>query len=274
MSRIQRAFERLREEGSRALIAYLTAGDPHPDRTVELILALETGGADILELGVPFSDPIADGPVIQQASDRALRAGTTLDRVLGIVRELRTKSEIPVVIFSYLNPVLRYGFERFAADAAAAGADGALLTDLNIEAAGPYVAEMRSHGLDTVFLASQTTGDERMRRVAEHSSGFLYLISTAGVTGTRSAVSSDAVPLLERARKATDLPLAIGFGLSKREHMEAMAPYADGAIVGSAFMRIVGDAGDTPELPGRLQALAAELKSGLRAPEPALEDRR
>lgn len=269
MNRIDQAFERLRREGNRGLIAYLTAGDPSPDQTVELILALERGGADILELGVPFSDPIADGPVIQRASDRALRAGMTLAGVLDIVRELRRVSNLPVLVFTYLNPVLRYGFERFAEDAAAAGGDGALLTDLNVEAAGPFLGEMGKRDLRTVFLVSQTTSDDRLRQVARASSGFLYLVSTAGVTGVRSAVSDKAIPLLERARKATDLPLALGFGLSTKKHMEAIAPYADAGIVGSAIMKVVEDNQQSADLPAQLEALAAELKSGLRAPQPA-----
>jgi tryptophan synthase alpha chain len=266
MNRIEQAFERLKAEGERGLIAYLTAGDPSPDRTVDLILALEAGGADIVELGVPFSDPMADGPVIQLASERALAAGTTLRRVLEIVRETRRRSQIPIVIFSYLNPVLRYGFERFADDAAAAGADGALLTDLNVEAAEPYLAQMRKRGLATIFLGSQTSTDIRLARLADASTGFLYLVSTAGVTGMREAVSNQAVPLLERARRLTAIPLAVGFGLSKREHMEAVAPYADGAVVGSAFMRLIESNQSAPDLESKLRDLAAELKAGLKAP--------
>jgi tryptophan synthase alpha chain len=266
MNRIERTFEQLKASGDKGLIAYLTAGDPSPERTPGLIRALEEGGADILELGVPFSDPMADGPVIQLASERALAAGTSLNTVLEIVRETRKSCQIPIVIFSYLNPVLRYGFERFAADAAAAGADGALLTDMSIEASAPYLAEMRKHGLATVFLGAQTSTDERLAQLAEASSGFLYLVSTAGVTGVRDAVSQHAVPLLERARRLTTIPLAVGFGLSKREHMEAVAPYADAAIVGSAIMRIVGENQSATDLESKLRDLAADLKAGLRAP--------
>ena len=265
MNRIDLAFERLRREKMRGLIAYLTAGDPSPDRTVELVLALERGGADIIELGVPFSDPTADGPVIQRASDRALKAGTTFVKVLDMIRELRKRSQIPIVVFSYLNPILRYGFERFATDAAAAGADGALLTDLNVEAAEPYLSEMQSHDLMPVFLVSQTTSPDRLQQVAKASGGFLYLVSTAGVTGVRDTIASGALPLVERARAATDLPLALGFGLSKKEHMQAIAPYADAAIVGSAFMRVVEETQGALDLPQRLESLAAELKSGLAA---------
>lgn len=265
-TRIARAFARLEAERRRGLIAYITAGDPSPAHTVELIAGLERGGADIVELGVPFSDPIADGPVIQRASDRALKAGTTVESVLQSIRGLRRQSEIPLLVFSYLNPILRYGFERFAADAAEAGADGALLTDLNIEEAGPYVAAMRKRGLDCVFLASQTTGDTRLAEIARRSSGFVYLVSTAGVTGVRERLSSSALPLIRRARGQTDLPLAIGFGLSTRGHMQAVAPYADAAVVGSAFMRIVERHGGDADLADRLASLARDLKQGLAAP--------
>ena len=264
-TRIERAFARLQAERRRGLIAYITAGDPSPARTVELILGLERGGADIIELGVPFSDPIADGPVIQRASDRALKAGTTVKTVLRSIRDLRRRSAMPLLVFSYLNPILRYGFERFAEDAAAAGADGALLTDLNIEEAEPYVAAMRKRNLDCVFLASQTTGDKRLAEIASLSSGFVYLVSTAGVTGARETLSSSALPLIQRARRQTNLPLAIGFGLSKREHMQAVAPYADAAVVGSAFMRIVERHGEDAGLGERLAALARDLKQGLAA---------
>ncbi len=267
-SRIGRAFGRLEAERSRALIAYITAGDPAPSRSVELILALERGGADIIELGVPFSDPIADGPVIQRASDRSLKAGTNVKIVLQLIRELRQKSEVPLIVFSYLNPILRYGFERFAEDAAAAGADGALLTDLNIEEAEHYVAEMRKHNLDCVFLATQTTSDERLAEIARWSSGFVYLVSMAGVTGVRETLSSAALPLIKRARAQTDIPLAIGFGLSKPEHMRAVAPYADAAIVGSAFMRVIEEHGDEADLAERLSSLAADLKQGLKLSTP------
>ena len=262
--RIQRAFLRLERERTRALIAYVTAGDPAPARTLSLILALERGGADILELGVPFSDPIADGPVIQRASERALAAGTSVRTVLQLVRDLRDASDLPVVVFSYLNPILRYGFERFADDAAEAGVDGALLTDLNIEEADTYVREMRARGLDCVFLVTQTTPRERIAEIARYSSGFVYLVARAGVTGERSSLSNEAIPLVARTRAETALPLALGFGLSKREHMEEVAPHAEGAVVGSAFMSLVEEHGSAPDLESRLEALAAEFKRGLR----------
>ena len=228
-----------------------------------LIRALERGGTDILELGVPFSDPIADGPVIQRASERALASGTSVPAVLRIVRELRASSDIPVIVFSYLNPILRYGFERFAADAADAGVDGALLTDLNIEEAGQYVSGMRASGLDCVFLVTQTTPSERIARIVGHCSGFVYVVSRAGVTGVRSSLAGDALPLLDRTRQLTRLPLAVGFGLSTREHMREVAPHAEGAVVGSAFMRLVEEHREAPDLESRIEQMAADFKRGL-----------
>ncbi|MCY4188463.1 MAG: tryptophan synthase subunit alpha [Bryobacterales bacterium] len=267
--RVERAFTAQRSRRSRALIAYLTAGDPSPDRTVGLMKALERGGADILELGVPFSDPIADGPVIQRASERALAAGTSVATVLALVRELRRESELPLIVFSYLNPILRYGFERFAADAAAAGVDGALLTDLTIEEAGSYVGAMRERGLDCVFLVTQTTPLERIAEIVKRSSGFVYLVSRAGVTGVSASISGEALALVKRTREKTDLPLAVGFGLSTRQHMEQIAPYAEGAVVGSAFMRLIAEHGDRPGLERKLEAMAKDFKRGLDLPSMA-----
>ena len=264
MNRIAKAFERLDREKTRGLIAYLTAGDPEPNRTVEFILGLGKGGADIIELGVPFSDPIADGPVIQRATERSLSAGTTLKIVIEMLRELRRKSDIPVVIFSYLNPVLRYGFEKFAADASAAGADGVLLTDLNVEEAGSYIREMRKRELETVFLVSQTTKDDRLRLLSQSCSGFVYLVSRAGVTGERTALSEHALPLIQRTRAVTSLPLAVGFGLSTPEHMMALAPHIDAAVVGSAFVRLIAENQQDPDLADKLSSFAAELKNGLK----------
>lgn len=263
MTRIAKTFDRLRKSGERGLIAYITAGDPHPDRTVELVLALEAGGADVVELGVPFSDPIGDGPVIQKAGERALKAGTTLVKVLAIQRELRRHSQIPVVIFSYLNPIMRYGFERFARDAAEAGADGALMIDLNIEEAEPYLREMKANNLDPIFLVSQTTPDARLQKLSQSSAGFVYLVSRAGVTGEQDSLSGEALTLIERTCRVTSLPLAVGFGLSKPEHMAALAPHADAAVVGSAFMRVIEQHGGQADLAARLTELAARLKGGL-----------
>ena len=264
MTRIGRLFQRLRGEERRpALVAYLTAGDPALERTPSLVAALERGGADLIELGVPFSDPVADGPVIQRASERALQAGTTLRGVLETARRIRASSEIPILLFTYLNPALRYGIEALARDAAAAGIDGCLFTDLSVEEAGGYVAAVRAQGLDTVFLAAPTSPPERLRRVAEYSSGFVYLVSRTGVTGERDSLSGAVRPLVEAMRKITELPLAVGFGISKPEHAAAVGALADGVVVGSAFVRLVERHGASPELESRLEALARELRAAL-----------
>ena len=237
MTRIGRLFQALRQEQRCGMIAYLTAGDPSPAATPDLIAALERGGADLIELGVPFSDPIADGPVIQQAGDRALAAGTTLAKVLDIASEVRKRSEIPLLLFTYLNPVLRYGFESLARDAKTAGIDGCLLTDASVEEAGEYVGIMRRAELDTVFLAAPTSTDRRLKLVAEYSSGFVYLVSRTGITGERDDIAASALPLIQRMRALTDLPLAMGFGISKPEHVAALREHVDAVVVGSAIVR-------------------------------------
>jgi tryptophan synthase alpha chain len=237
MTRIGRIFATLKEQNRCGMIAYLTAGDPSPEATGPLVAALERGGADLIELGVPFSDPIADGPVIQQAGERALRAGTTLAKVLAIAAGIRKTSEIPLLLFTYLNPVLRYGFERLARDAKTAGIDGVLLTDVSVEEARDYVKVMRGAGLDTVFLAAPTSTDARLKLIAEYSSGFVYLVSRTGITGERQTISELAMPLIERMRAHTSLPLAVGFGISKPEHVAELAGKADAVVIGSAIVR-------------------------------------
>ena len=237
MTRIGRLFQRLREQRRCGLIAYLTAGDPTPEATPELVAALERGGADLIELGVPFSDPVGDGPVIQLAGDRARRAGTTMKKVLEIAAKIRETSEVPLLLFTYLNPALRYGFERLARDAKAAGIDGCLLIDVSVEEAGEYVKVMRAAGLDTVFLAAPTSTDHRLKLIAQYSSGFIYLVSRTGITGEQSALSDAALPLIERMRAHTDLPLAVGFGISTPAHVAALAPHAEAVVVGSAIVR-------------------------------------
>ncbi len=261
-TRISRMFARLRGEGKRALIAYITAGDPSPDDTVELVLALERGGADLIELGMPFSDPIADGPVIQRAAERALQAHMTVSKLLEIAGEIRRRSEIPLLLFSYLNPLMRYGLDTLAADAAKAGLDGCLMTDLSVEDAHPYVKAMRGHGLDTVFLAAPTSTERRLSLVARYSTGFVYLISRTGVTGERKSLSSSVRPLVEAMRKITGLPLAVGFGISTPEHMAEVGRIADAAVVGSAFVRLIEDNLQNVSLPIQLECFARELKRG------------
>jgi tryptophan synthase alpha chain len=252
-TRIQKLFDRTHKAGRAALIAYVTAGDPSPERTPEIVAALERGGVDLIELGVPFSDPIADGPVIQRAAARALQAGTTVPKVLDIARAIRKHSETPLLLFTYLNPVLRYGLDKLACDAKAAGIDGCLLTDVSVEEAEPYVAAMRAAGLDTVFLAAPTSTERRLKLVAQYSTGFVYLVSRTGVTGERAALSESLAPLIEKMRTVTKLPLAAGFGISTPEQSGAVAKMADGVVVGSAIVRQIEDE------PKQLEALARSL---------------
>ena len=264
-TRIAELFAELERKRRKAFIACIAAGDPTPDDTVRLVAALEAGGADLIELGVPFSDPIADGPVIQRASDRALRAHTTLGRVLAMVRETRRRSQIPIILFSYLNPLLRYGFERLANDASEAGVDGVLLTDLSVEEAQAPVEQLRRFGLDTVFLAAPTSTERRLELVANHSSGFVYLVSRTGVTGEQQSVSASVRPLIERMRRLTNSPLAVGFGVSTPRQVEEVASLADGVVVGSALVRLIETHSSSPELAKRLEEFTRALTRPLRA---------
>lgn len=261
-SRIARKFAELKAADRPGLIAYITAGDPTPAHTVELALALERGGANLLELGVPFSDPIADGPVIQRASERALRSGTTLAKVLEIAAGIREESEIPLILFSYLNPLMKYGFERLARDAKAAGIDGCLLTDVSVEEAESYVAIMRAQQLDTIFLTAPTSTGERLKKVSGYGSGFVYVVSRTGVTGEQASVGASVAPLVDRLRQFTDLPLAVGFGVSTAAHVAQIGRTADGVVVGSAFMRFIEEHAAAPDLASRLEEFTRSLASG------------
>jgi tryptophan synthase alpha chain len=262
MTRIGTLFQNLQRSGRKGLIAYITAGDPSPERTPALVEALERGGADLIELGVPFSDPIADGPVIQRAGERALRAGTTLRKVLDIAREIRTRSEVPLLLFTYLNPLLRYGFERLAKDAAACGIDGCLLTDASVDEAGDYVRVMRAAGLDTVFLAAPTSSPRRLELVAQYSSGFVYLVSRTGVTGERDSLSDAVRPLVRAMRAITKLPLAVGFGISRPEHVAEVGRQVEAVVVGSAIVHLIERNLENASLEIQLEAFARELKHG------------
>lgn len=262
MTRIGRLFDCLKRDGRKGLIAYLTAGDPAPDRTADLVEALVRGGADLIELGVPFSDPIADGPVIQRAGERALTAGTTLGSVLDIAAEIRRRSEVPLLLFTYLNPVLRYGLERLAADAARQGIDGCLLTDASVDEAQDYAAAMHRHGLDTVFLAAPTSTPRRLELVARYSTGFIYLVSRTGVTGERERLSDSVAPMVRAVRAVTDLPLAVGFGISRPEHVAELARQVEAVVVGSAFVRLIERHAGNSSLEIQLERFTRELKHG------------
>jgi len=222
------------------LVIYLTAGDPDPATTRDMAIAAIDAGADVIELGVPFSDPLADGPVIQRASERAVAKGTRLSDVLGICKEIRAaRPEAGIIIFSYLNPVLRFGMEAFAKAAKDAGSDGVLLTDMIVEEAGEYLRVMRENDLAPMFLAAPTSPDERLKAIAENSRGFVYAISRVGITGTQTELASDAEGLVTRLRKFTKLPIALGFGVSNPEHVKAVSKFADAAVVGSAIVALI-----------------------------------
>jgi tryptophan synthase alpha chain len=262
MTRIGRLFEDLKRQDRKGLIAYLTAGDPTPERTPALVEALVRGGADLIELGVPFSDPIADGPVIQLGGERALKAGTTMKRVLEIAAHIRENSEVPLLLFTYLNPVMRYGLERLAANAASCGIDGCLLIDASVEEAQSYVGAMHRHGLDTVFVAAPTSNERRLQLVAQYSTGFVYLVSRTGVTGERTSLSNQVGPLIKAIRSVTELPLGVGFGVSTPEHVAELGRQVEAVVVGSAIVRIIGEHGADPTLERRLENFVRELKGG------------
>jgi tryptophan synthase alpha chain len=251
--RISRKFHELADKSELGLIAYVTAGDPSLDATEKIVLAAAEAGADIIELGVPFSDPVADGPTIQRASERALRAGTTLASVIDLVRRLRLGTDVPLILFSYFNPILQMGLGKFAGAAAAAGADGALATDLTLEEAADYREIMHSHGLDTIFLVAPTSTDERIEKIARASSGFLYLISRAGVTGAREGLPPELPSLARRIRKFTSLPIAVGFGISLPTHVTVLGGIADAAVVGSALVAEIEKAA-SPDLAAEVVA--------------------
>jgi tryptophan synthase alpha chain len=266
-TRIARRFAELRATGELGIVAYITAGDPTLNATRDFVLALAEAGADVIELGVPFSDPLADGPTIQRASERALKSGTTLAGVLALMRKIRESSEVPLVLFSYFNPILQMGLEKFAAAAAEAGADGVLVTDLTPEEAAEYRQILQAHHLDTIFLAAPTSTDERLVKIADCSSGFLYLISRTGVTGAKDALPDDLPALLRRARRFTQLPIAVGFGISLPGHVSVLGGLADAAVVGSALVSEIEKA-VSPEVAAaalreRVRALKEAARRGL-----------
>jgi tryptophan synthase alpha chain len=263
-TRITRRFAELREAGELGLVAYITAGDPSVDATHRFVLALAEAGADVIELGVPFSDPLADGPTIQRASERALKAGTTLASVLELVRRIRQSSQVPIVLFGYYNPVLQMGLQKFAAAAASAEADGVLITDLTPEESQDYRRIMTTRGLDTVFLGAPTSTDERLAKIAEVSSGFLYLISRTGVTGAKDALPDDLPALVRRARAITKLPIAVGFGISLPGHVSVLGGLADAAVVGSALVSEIERAQSVKAAADALAARVRSLKTAAR----------
>jgi tryptophan synthase alpha chain len=277
-SRISRRFAELRVSGEMGIVAYITAGDPSFAATLKFVIAIAEAGADVIEFGVPFSDPLADGPTIQRASERALKHGATLAHVIDLVRQIRKANspanEVPIVLFSYYNPVFQMGLEQFAAAASSAGADGVLITDLTPEESEDYRRIITAHHLDTVFLGAPTSTDERLEKIAACSSGFLYLISRTGVTGAKDALPDDLPALLRRARHVTQLPIAVGFGISLPGHVSVLGGLADAAVVGSALVSEIekATAHDSSEaaiaaaanaLADRIRSLKTAARAGL-----------
>jgi tryptophan synthase alpha chain len=247
------------------LVAYITCGDPDVATSRDAVLAAIKAGADVIELGVPFSDPVADGPVIQRASQRALESHTTLHHVLQLAREVRTQSDAGMIVFTYLNPVLRFGLARFCAAAEDAGIDGALITDLPVEEAGEYLQCMRKRDLATIFLAAPTSTDERLRRISEESRGFVYAVSRTGVTGTRQEVASDASALVKRIRKFSKLPVAVGFGVSNAEQFAEVGAFADAVVVGSAIVQVIEQNAPAGRAPEAVAEFISKLRGGAAA---------
>lgn len=264
MSRIGEAFAAARRARRAAFIPYVTAGDPTLDRTLGLARALRRAGADILELGVPFSDPIADGPTNQLAAERALAAGTNLAGVLEAVARIRTEEDLPVVLFSYANPVLQYGVGRFAEDAASAGVDGVLFTDVPVEEMGRFEADLSRAGLDGILLVTPTSTKERIKAAAHHGGGFIYLVSTKGVTGARSALDPSLAGNIRAVRRISKLPVAVGFGISTPAQVAEVAALADGVVVGSAIVDRIARFGDAAGLEDMIQRFATPLAEACR----------
>ena len=263
MSRIEKKFSALQARGEKALICYLTAGDPDLEKTREIILGMEAAGVDCVEIGVPFSDPTADGPIIQAASQRALKNGATLAGILAMIEDLRKSTEIPIVLFGYYNPILSYGTERFAARAKEAGVDGILVVDLPPEEASELRQYTDPQGISFISLIAPTTSTERVKQIAAHATGFLYYISITGVTGTAKPQVEEVKRDVERIRRVTALPLAIGFGISTPQQVAEFAPYADGIVVGSALVKLIEENSNRGDLVAVVSQYAREMKQAI-----------
>jgi tryptophan synthase alpha chain len=263
-NRIEKCFATLRASGEMGIVAYITAGDPSLDATLEFVLALEEAGTDVIELGVPFSDPLADGPTIQRASERALKSGASLPKILELVVRIRKSSQIPLVLFSYYNPILQMGLETFAAAASEAGVDGVLATDLSPEESVEYRRILAAHHLDTIFLCAPTSTDERLASIAACSSGFLYLVSRTGVTGAKDTLPDDLPALLRRVRNFTKLPIAVGFGISLPGHVTLLGGLADAAVVGSSLVAEIEQAKTAQQAANALRDRVRVLKEAAR----------
>jgi tryptophan synthase alpha chain len=259
MSRIRDTFAQLKRSGRGGFIPFITAGDPDLLTTDLLLVELAAAGADIIELGVPFSDPVADGEVIQRASERALRNGVTLRDALTCIRRAKEHIDVPIVLFSYFNPLLKFGEDRLADEAQQAGVDGVLVTDLIPEEAQTWTERLVQFELDPIFLVAPTTSDNRLKQMARHARGFIYAVSRAGVTGARDEMTGDAETLVKRVRSVSDLPVAVGFGISTAEQVREVWRFADGAVIGSAIVSEIEKLADSPELVNRVGEFARSL---------------
>jgi len=266
VGRIQTAFDELRTSGRKGFIPFITAGDPDLATTEQLLIELSQAGATVIELGVPFSDPMADGPVIQRASERALKHGCGLDEILALVSRVRRNIATPIILFSYFNPLLQFGTERLAKLAKSAGIDGMLVTDLTPEEAGPFETTLRANDLDMIFLVAPTSTDLRLELISKRASGFIYAVSRAGVTGTRESVSVEAEKLVDRMRKFSTLPVAVGFGISTRHQVEDVQQYADAAVVGSAIVQEIERVSGEPDVAKRIGEFVQNLLPVQRLP--------
>ncbi len=266
MSRIVEAFKTVKREGRAAFIPYVTCGDPSLEQSVAIAAALERAGADVLEFGVPFSDPMADGPTNQRAAERALANGTSLKQVLEVVREIRERSQLAIVLFTYANPVVRFGIDRFAEHAAASGVDGVLFTDVPAEEMGGFRPALRAARLDAIMLVTPTSTRARMKATAKFGGGFLYLVSRTGVTGAQKDLDHELATNVANARKASRLPVAVGFGISTPDQVAKVAAIADGVVVGSAIVNEIAEEGDTQALAARVEAFAAPLAQACKKP--------
>ncbi len=263
MGRIEETFKKLKSNNEKALITYIMAGDPDLDTTESLVEAIAMAGADILELGVPFSDPVADGPAIQLASDRALKSKTSLKKVMSLVKRARKDVSIPIIVMTYYNIILQYGLAGFPADAVSAGIDGAIIPDLPPEEAEEFISYARAAGLDTVFLLAPTSTEERIKKVTSASSGFVYYVSMTGITGAKLANINEIKDKVSEIKKHTDLPVAVGFGISRPEEARKISSWADGVIVGSALVRLIEDNRGKKRLLTRISGFVRSLKKGI-----------
>jgi tryptophan synthase alpha chain len=259
MSRISDTFQALKRDGRRGFIPFITAGDPDLESTRDLVIELARVGATLIELGVPFTDPMADGPVIQRASERALQHGFGLAEILDLVRDVRKQTSVPIILFSYFNPLLQFGLEKLVREAEHAEVDGILVTDLTPEEAGRFSAMLHAHEIDLIFLVAPTSTDERLKMIAERASGFIYAVSRAGVTGAREDVSAAAEKLVNRVRAVSNLPVAVGFGISTPAQVRDVWRYADAAVVGSAIVKMIEDNTGNADLVEKIGQFAASL---------------